>query len=416
MILSTFTLLKTPFSLINPTQATKSIADFFNEYFKVGELDWEYGYGDLSRDNIPKALQPKFVLKFNNILSDLLNHVSQEYNLEIYDAKLCLFEHNVAVIMLDFNVNDNELINRIDFNFDAKISQCLESIAIQTIQPAVEVLALNRKLAQSVGITLDSNLQSRMSEQSDLVLWTARYLFLGPEYKDHSNLLKWCSLEQHKIVSSHELEFYIGSGNGVIFSNTPLIYLNDVKKTILLPQFYYAFLSHYSDFFESALDRFKRLNEKIFSPKRKIDLLLNQTLERIENQEYLSLAIADAIRGTQGLRAPLLQQIIENWQLKALEQDTSKKTTFLHQKLDTWMNKIIQKQNRTIEVVLSLMGGIALIDFILNLLVSAPELKDRTMSSYSIINLFSQTTADSAIYLSSGLLLFALIYIYFKRK
>jgi len=415
LILNTVTPIKTPFSHIYNTCEKTSFLTYFNNYFILSELQWEYGYGDLTLDNIPSTLQPKLTLEFNSLIVSFITSFLQNNAVTFKEGKVHFFNHNIAVILLDFEIDEENFISTIDSEFDHKLSGLLENIYTLTLEKPLNLL--QKTPYTCLNIDMDEQKKNHINFMINKpVLWTARYLILPDKYKSNHNLLSWASIDEINCEGIKNFNFFISSGNGLIFTSDIYYFLNDFKKTIILPQFYYAFLNNYNDYFETALKRFNSLNKKMFSPKRSVDKLLNKTQEKIENQEYLALSISDAIRGTQGVRSILLQHIFKNWNLKELEEDSAKKTSFLYKKLDTWMKKIIQMQNRTVEVVLSLMGGIALVDFILNLLVSAPVLKNRTIESYSIIQFFNKTTADMAIYTSSSLLFLALIYIYFKRK
>lgn len=417
MIFTTVTAIKTPFVSLNTNKNHKHFFDPFSSFFNPVTLDWKYGYGDLSSDNIPDTLQPKYVLSFNSLLNDNIKDFLLEHKLDINQAHLYVYNHNVAIIVLNFNIPNSSLFTKFDSEFDQAVSQLLNQVYELSLQYLFNLFQGNHELAHTAGIELDTSLNHHISSKSDdYVLWTARYLQLNNQNKTNNNVLRWCNCRIQDLSGDPDFSYYIGSGNGVVFSPEPNLRSNDFLKTILLPQFYYAFLSIYNETFETSLKDFAYFDKKIFSPKRQIDHLLSQTQNRIEIQEYLSLSVSDAIRGTQGIRSNLLKHVFENWRIKELEIDSAKKSNFLHKKLDTWMNRILQKQNRTIETVLALMGGIALIDFVLSLLVSAPDLTERSINTFSLIGLFNQVSADKALYLAFSLLFFLLTYIYFKRK
>ena len=203
-------------------------------------------------------------------------------------------------------------------------------------------------------------------------------------------------------------EAFFRSGN-CLFLNNDISLSLDNRRVLFLLQHYNAMLYAYQQSMSSAYHQLQSLKALSSSRRRKALEKLIQRMVSIRTLEYIRLEFCDSLRGLQGSRKPLANALIDAWEINAVEDSLLDRAAYINNAISSYENQLNRAINKSIEVILMLIGGISLVDITNNFVAASQSVKhDSTWGIYDIFSLMSsENTVNLALI---AVLLMALLF------
>ncbi|MFT6984320.1 MAG: hypothetical protein ACJAT7_000106 [Psychromonas sp.] len=396
-------------------------------------INWEYGYGNLNRDAIPETFQPilKRVINIDDdhVVLEEIQIFTQARGLKLQCVELYCFDNTLGLLKVDFVLSENSMdstvLQRLELEtIDQAFSGIAERIYQHVIYPNFSDFShpISEPLINCNGVVhgkdpIYSDLNFTKKYNPKHLLWTGRCLQIDKssfDDNDKAEFIKWANCSGKAFFNVGESQMFIGSGNYLIFSDDLDAMAKDIFRATAISQIYSAFMTIYDGVFKSTLRDLIKLEQKKGFKAKQTDRLLTQTGRRLELLNFLKLDFAEAIHSTQGYRKTLVDHFISGWQINALEATTSQRADFIRSRLQRITEERKIAQNRTIEMILVSIGGVAVIDFSLNMSGNANKLKDDNI--WGLVDLFRWLTPDVSLWSACALVTMATLYVYYGKK
>ena len=243
---------------------------------------------------------------------------------------------------------------------------------------------------------------------NDAVLWTGRcYITRVPESAEEAK--QAFSIIHECPPSNYENdEAFFRSGN-CLFLNNDISLSLDNRRVLFLLQHYNAMLYAYQQSMSNAYHQLQSLKALSSGRRRKALEKLIQRMVSIRTLEYIRLEFCDSLRGLQGSRKPLANALIDAWEINAVEESLLDRAAYINNAITSYENQLNRAINKSIEVILMLIGGISLVDITNNFVAASQSVKhDSTWGIYDIFSLMSsENTVNLALI---AVLLMALLF------
>jgi len=446
-VLSTITPVRTPVNVSSETLAFDLKANnltlplrgqpfdgAFSHQFKVDDIEWRDGYVDLNHDAIPPTFRP--LLKRRIPIEDRdksfadLKQLKADTGLVILRAELYFFDSTVGLMRLDFGLENEQASVDLTTIATSQTDKLVTRIACVVYEKIV-----CPELARNGDLPLDDWIRGQKTGRrsiepfappkftsgynSDWVFWTGRCLIVEhssvtPEQK--KQLLSWASCLQEELFKNGDDNVFIGSGNCLVLSanDEPEEVATTFFRAAALCQIYYAFLKMYEDTFCSALHRMADTEKVRLKDWRKLKALISETGRQLELLTFLKLEFQAVVRGVQGKRKALVEHFVSSWKMPELEGAALERAGFIRERLVRIREERRSAQARAIELMLSLIGGIAVIDLALSLTEASKDLPDDSIPG--ILDLFALVPADTSLYVALIIVIAFAAYTYFAKK
>jgi hypothetical protein len=400
------------------------------------EWPWKNGYGTLARDNLPSFFQPFGCYRvkmdgkgYSGNVSSLLG----KYSGKVETCCLYLYDDTVALLQTDvvFEGNASTLGALLESRaLDDALSECAKVIYKEVIYPEFRRYArryerkgeralsasFNRlrdpsklKIFRDVAFNLDSPPLS-------YVLWTGRYIVASPEIVNNGFgdfLCRWVSYTGPKENLLEERQM-VGSGNILVLSNEPDLAEEDWFRGLSVCQLYNAILSIYGGILKSS---YSMLDEYVDSPNRKtreLNTLMRDITRSLDHLEFTRLEFKEALAGVQGERSKVVAAACDAWSLPELIASALERTDLIRSKITRLLEARKTALNRSVELILTGIGGVALIDLFISLTTASRDLEADDIPG--LLDAFLWLQPDGSIALSSALLIVISVYIYQAKR
>ena len=346
------------------------------EKLEVGELH----YSELSEDFLPDSATP--ILKLNILDGCVLSQLKSDNNvnrLGQFDINTChisYFDNTVGILSLDISFTEQTDTANLLASVDQWSTNLCASL-IRLISPIEE--SIRRRIFD---ISTERNIKyflspedfivfldiSRAYESSkdpilyDRMLWVTRIcLCASNEYK-YKFFDNWTQ-QENTLSSSIE----IGNAKVAIYVGNSVVvgHLSDMEKSDINVAF------QISTYFYVLYDIFNRNLKEIFlhiSTDRKEDSMKISRVNKIRDHiEYVENEFGDVFLGLQGRRKIVTEKLLQTWSYSKLVDAVQRKKSSVERIIENLLNEQQQKYERVVEAILSAIGGVALLDFILNI-------------------------------------------------
>ncbi|MCG6201083.1 hypothetical protein [Psychromonas antarctica] len=411
----------------------KSFDLLLSQQLLPDSLNWKYGYGNLDRDAIPETFQPilKRVVNLDDdhaVMEDIIKFTDKR-GLKLQCAELYCFDNTLGLLRIDFALSsdtlDSTALQRLDLStIDQAFSVIAESIYQHVIYPNfLDALhPISSDLLGSAGRVqckdpIYSDLDFKLRYNPEHLLWTGRCLQVCSSSLSENaknQFMTWANCAEKVFFNTGAFQMFIGSGNYLVFSDNIDTVAKDVFRATAIAQIYSAFMTIYGGVFKSTLRDLLKLEQKKGFKARMTDSLLTQTARRLELLNFLKLDFAEATRSIQGNRKELVDNFIASWQINELEKTTCERANFIRSRLERITEERKISQNRTIEMILVSIGGVAVIDFALNMSGNAAKLKNDNI--LGLVDLFRWLSPDVSLWSACALVVMATVYVYHGKK
>lgn len=384
----------------------------------------ELRYASLSEDHLPLAAQPLFEFVISpDLLVNCLPHQLLR-NLAADAAVIsCLIEYydnTIAICRLtvEFSPEAFEAIGGFSRVDEWSTSLCTSVIRYNKQQEEAFAKALTRQ-SRSEGhdffhargefrVFLDRNKTDRAAGGTD-ALWVTRVLVQGTDTVDERSLCQWtqCAAMDGGILDLGAGAVALRPGNSVVLKSLSTHEADALQRMISLCTYFfvlYAILNQNLKFIylDMATEK-KRALKYAHSVAR-----INAYVTFLENE------FNDVLMGLQGLRKACAEALLETWEYADLVTAAQQKKDAVSQAIQ-YAHR--QRQNgyaRFIEAILAGIGGFAVLEFALNLIVFSRNEKVSNDAIVGLVDLTRLAPADGVLYFL--LLVLLMIFLLSLRK
>lgn len=400
------------------------------------EWPWANGYGTLAHDNLPVFFQPfscYHVKIHEDVCSENLLSLLKEHSGEVETCCLYLYDDTVALLQVDvvFEATAGNLGLLLESHeLDRALSGFAKSLYQDMIYPEFRkyVSRFGKKSSRSLEPSL-SRLRNpneltvfrdvaftRTKAPESYVLWTGRYIVASPDILDSAlgdSLCRWVSYSGSKTALFEDRQI-VGSGNILVLNDDPEAAGESWFRGLSICQYYNAILSIYGGVLKSS---YSKLNEYVDAPRRKnqkLNTLMRDITRSLDHLEFTRLEFNDAVVGVQAERAKVVQVACDAWKLEELIGSALERTNLIRSKITRLLEARKSEQNRSVELILSGIGGVALIDLFISLTTASRDLREDDIPG--ILDAFLWLQPDGSIALSTALLVLISAYIYHAKR
>lgn len=400
------------------------------------EWPWANGYGTLAHDNLPVFFQPfscYHVKIREGVCQENLPSLLREHAGEVETCCLYLYDDTVALLQVDvvFEATADELSLLLESHgLDRVLSEFAKNVYQDMIYPDFREYASrfgkknNRPLEPSLShlrnpneLTVFRDVAFTTSKAPDsYVLWTGRYIVASPDILDSKlgdSLCRWVSYSGPKTALLEDRQI-VGSGNILVLNDDPEAVGESWFRGLSICQYYNAILSIYGGILKSS---YSKLNEYIDAPRRKnqkLNTLMRDITRSLDHLEFTRLEFNDAVVGVQAERAKVVKVACDAWKLEELIDSALERTNLIRSKITRLLEARKSEQNRSVELILSGIGGVALIDLFISLTTASRDLGEDDIPG--LLDAFLWLQPDGSIALSTALLVLISTYIYHVKR
>lgn len=451
LIIRTLTPLRAPLSTESELRASASLSpdadpdasqgfldQIFTRQLSAEPVAWSNGYGTISNDNLPVFFQP--LCKRRLVLSNFAEstpHIQEfcaQYDATITACELYIFDDTISVLRLDVALPGCESASLQTALSDGTIDQSLSNLTTEIYDAVLfpefcDYVAGFKALIQQKPDTLDLQLinpaQFKIFKDVSFkhgekpaatnVLWTGRTVIAGTTTRNTAlghALCNWAKCDE-PFCQDTDAGHYIGSGNILVYSDDGEECEQDWLRTQLLCQYYNAILAVYSGILKRTYSNLTVADSRRLSGKR-LNRLLSDITRSLDHLSFTQLEFNDARVGTQGNRTKIVDDTCEAWRLEQLIDSAIQRASFIRERLNRMLEQQKAAVNRSVELILTAIGGVALIDLFITLTNSSRNLPEDTIPG--VLDLFKQISPDGSISSAVAILILVSIYVYLAKR
>eukprot|EP00003_Mantamonas_plastica_P021623 TRINITY_DN352_c0_g3_i1.p1 TRINITY_DN352_c0_g3~~TRINITY_DN352_c0_g3_i1.p1 ORF type:complete len:424 (+),score=30.00 TRINITY_DN352_c0_g3_i1:1771-3042(+) len=396
---------------------------------------WASGYGTLEHDNLPALFLPFGCYSIGTEGISLPADISAlltDHGGSIEHCNLYLYDDTVALLQLDvaFQTSETQLCDLLtDHSLDGALSALAKLVYEQAVYPAfhkyasefgkarrkeaagyVEYLRDPKKLTVFKDVSFDSE-----EPPEPYVLWTGRYVVAQPEALDGplgDSLQAWASYTGPRDTLLEERQF-VGSGNILALAEDAESQSANWLRGLSICQLYNAILSIYGGILKSS---YSELNDYASSRRRSKDLhkLMQDITRTLDHLEFTRLEFNEAVIGVQAERVNVVRATYSAWNLEELIQGSLERTSLIRSKISRLLEARKAQLDRSVELILAGIGGVAVIDLFISLTTASRSLRRDDIPG--VLDVFEWLQPDGSIALSTTILVLISVYIYLAKR
>lgn len=400
---------------------------------------WANGYGTLDHDNLPVFFQPFacYNVKVDiSTCSEKLLNILKEHSGEIEACCLYLYDDTVALLQFDVSISEGsrtvgDLLE--SKALDGALSECTKSIYRDVIYPEFRNYANKfgkkgeRRAAglnppfndlrnpNELTIFRDAIFTAENAPDS-YVLWTGRYIAVPLEMLDGElgdSLCCWASYSGAK-ADLLEKRQCVGSGNILILSDDLARDSESWFRGLSICQLYNGILSIYGGILKSSYSDLNEFNGVGLKKRKKLHTLMSDITRTLDHLEFTRLEFNDALVGVQAGRSRVVEVVCGAWKLEDLIKSALERTDLIRSRISRLLEARKTELNRSVELILTGIGGVALIDLFISLTTASRVLGEDDIPG--LLDAFLWMQPDGSIALSTLLLLAISGYIYQAKR
>lgn len=418
--------------------------DSFDQLFSaIGEpsaLNWSYGYGSLENDLCPRFFRPLFKrdIRFADGTNEqeIINAFCTKWKLTLACAELYIFDDTLALLRLDFErppgENPFDLVTREQqSSFDAAVSVLASALYHELIYPNFvkakpKLEAINnddirfRKQAD-FDVFNDIHFDDQEHKNERHVLWTGRTILVSETNlpaTEKAALLDWAACPKDGELKDIGLgKAHIGSGNCLVIAEGDLnSAATEWFRAQSLCQFYNAILSTYNAILKRILLQIGTLEKRGLRKGRRANALLQSMTKRLDHLSFVSMEFGESRRGAQNHRRQILDTTIDAWELDKVADGALEMAEFARKRLERLESRRRSKQNRSIELILTAIGGVAVVDLFLSLAEVSHTEAIRQDGVPGVLDAFAALPPDGWIWGAIAIVLLVTVSVYRGRR
>jgi len=407
-----------------------------NEALEKFDWPWRNGYGTLDCDNLPVFFQPFECYSIKVGIDDIssgLGEILDSFYGEIDKCALYLYDDTVSLLQLDVVFYDSG--NNVGHLFendrlDDALSESAKLVYQRIVYPAYKKYflsfgggSLKSSRLESYGFKDPKKLSIFRDVVFDLecppdsyVLWTGRYIVAPPavlESELGESLCRWVSY-QGAIKDFLEGSQFVSSGNIISFSEDQDRSGDNWLRGLLICQYYNSILYIYSGILKSSYSQLDECLGLLNKKKRSIGVLMEDITCSLDHLEFTRLEFNEALVGVQSERAVVVSKACEAWKMEQLIASSLERTDLIRSRISRLVEARKHSLNRSVELILSIIGGVSLVDLVLSLSTASRDLDDDGIPG--LLDIFGWLQPDTSILFSTLTLLAVSAYIYIAKR
>jgi hypothetical protein len=407
-----------------------------SESLKPFPWPWANGYGTLAHDSLPVFFQPlgcyHVEIPDDVHWSENLTRILSLWSGRIDTCQLILYDDTVALLRLDVVIEVSEATLAaivLSGDLDGTLSDSARDIYQRLIYPEfqrycrqfpgsrTEPGPRTDQLKNPNRLEVFKDIRFEEATGSDsYVLWTGRYILLPRPALDTplgEQLCQWASYggSQSELLESRH---HVGSGNILVLSDDPEACRSDWFRGLSLCQFYNAILSIYGGILKSGYSQLTELIGTRRGNSRKLNTLMADITRSLDHLEFTRLEFNDARVGVQAERARIVEDTCTAWKLDNMIGSALERTNLIRSRIARLLEERRTQLNRSVELILSGIGGVALIDLFISLTMASRNLEEDAIPG--LLDAFRWLPPDGSIAVSSTILVLVSIYVYLAKR
>ena len=362
------TLFKNIFSCLKDHNLVRNITS------SAEEKNSELRYRTLSDDNIPLSSLPLFsiYLQIDNILKGEIPPFPTKIKYSIVNADVHYYDNSIGILATSIVIDDsdsinmNELFSNIDtwsVEFSQTIISCLRDIEDKAIHfSSISRLRKSRNaLIHPDDMLIFDDVPS--INHANNLLWVSRLACFSEPSKLMSNLSilsNWTENQSARKLLISEAELSIHIGNSYLKNSLNDEDLECLLSSLNICNYWYAF--------------FDVINANLYKKyamllgEKKVQHATQVKVERVyEHVLFMMNELSNFSSNIQGRRKHIVEEFFNCWEINNLLDRASSCINLLEKKITQVNQKKNERFNRIFEAILTAIGGIALLDFTLNL-------------------------------------------------
>lgn len=422
----------------DPEERSAALSGIFDGSAVLEPFEWPWanGYGTLQHDNLPAFFQPFACYQIANdklVYPDSLHRLLVDYVGSVEQCCLYLYDDTVALLQLDlvFEETGNRLGELLATHaLDHALSEFAIVVYSRIIYPEFRNYAANFGKRRGGGAQLSVDYlrdPGKLSVFRDVsftsegppesyVLWTGRYILTPPQTLSGplgDCLGKWVSSPglKDEPIESRQI---VGSGNILVLADDAEQEAEDWFRGLSICQFYNAILSIYGGILKSS---YSELNEYTGARRRKgreLQTLMADITRTLDHLEFTRLEFNDAVTGVQAGRANVVRSTYDAWNIGEMIDSAVERTNLIRSKISRLLEARSTELNRSVELILSGIGGVAVIDLFISLTTASRSLGQDDIPG--LLDVFEWLQPDGSIALSTTILVLISAYIYQAKR
>lgn len=390
--------------------------------------DSELHYSELTEDRLPPSATPllRLVIPGDVILSIQAQKNTSEHfkETEIRHCAIDYYDNTVGILCVDMTFKEIVDCEKF-FALIDKWSTTFCSSIIKHIKPIEEnirtVLTSGNDVLKNsyficpgkFNVFFDRNAinkENNASVEREEMLWVTRILISTSEEQDYDVLKTWTQapnlLEIKAKIGNVSAAFCVG--NSVVFGEPSKMEEYALKTSLSVSTYFYVLYD--------VLNQNLRLIFLKVSTTKKVETSVVSNVNRTRGHiEFIENEFSDVLMGLQGLRNDICRLLLKTWRYSELVNAVERKKNSVEKVIDFIIKEKQNRYGRIIESILVAIGGVAILDFSLNLFSfsSDPELGEDSIPG--LIDAAKYLSVDATLYIMIVFLLFVLLLVMKKR-
>lgn len=141
---------------------------------------------------------------------------------------------------------------------------------------------------------------------------------------------------------------------------------------------------------------------------------MSEITRTLDHLEFTRLEFNEAIIGVQAERANVVRAVFRAWNLEELINSALERTSLIRSKISRLLEARKAELNRSVELILAGIGGVAVIDLFISLTTASRSLDQDDIPG--VLDVFEWLQPDGSIALSTTILVLISVYIYLAKR
>lgn len=388
------------------------------------DSECELHYSELSEDLVPFSATPLLRLHISN---DRMNSTAKEFcsgeQIQVDSVDDCFIEYydnTVAILFIDVKLSFTKEMSEGFHHLDKWSTNFCAALInqVSTYEKHIVQSLTNKKNKHDIFLRPESFRvffdQATQDEEAvdalHKMLWVTR-IYINEKEETNMELLEaWtqnADLESKgKLVGQARIAFCIG---------------NSVALSEITAKEYAALLSAMSicTYFYVLHDVINRNLKAVFfslSNGKSASISVITKVNKIRGHvEFIENEFSDVLLGLQGLRSKVANHLLDTWNYSDLVDSVGKKKRAVGKMVDFSLQEKQGRYARVVEAILAAIGGVAVLDFALNLFSFSSNSEIPQDSIPGLVDAVRHLPPDGALYFIIAVLISILFLVFSKR-
>lgn len=382
-------------------------------------------YASLNEDFLPSTVLPIYELNFKSCFVDEnINAHHLPALLDVSSVGGCrveYFDNTIAVLYVDVMFSESQseadvfsALDKWSTDFCARLIDMVGPIEDKIFSLLVDCDHRSGKrisLAQSeFNVFFDFKDEDLLVDGLGKMLWVTRVCHVPIDYEKAEILEKWT--QKLSINSLREgvagVKVFLSVGNNVIWGDLAGRDRVALFRSLSVALYFYVIYS--------VVNRNLRYLYIGVSNDKKNKINHFKKINQIRGYvDYIQGEMADVLMGLQGERKFLFVRFLDVWQFDFLKNSVNERKQSLSEQGDAFFREKQSRYARIVETILSAIGGVAILDFFVNLYWFSSEDEASEDRVVGLVDFASWAPLDVTLYVVIALLSIVLFLVLKKR-